>query len=661
MKSSFKHLYLFLTLIFFALSCNAQKGGKGKKKPAKSSINPKAEKCFNEAKAEFSINNYKEALNKLQCAFKNQKNYGDAFTLEAMIYEAQGNIDAAIVSAKKAISTDSLFLGGHFYHAQLLFKANQYEQVLKVLNEMEGIKKRNPKIRFSDRMKDEVTKLRTSAEFAIVDSKVSESIQLVNMGPEVNSVHHEYWPYMMADGKKFIFTRLGNNRAKEINPNDFTAFHSDENFYECNLTQNNSWTIASLMPGKINTPENEGTATITLNGNVIFYTMCNQPTGIGSCDLYYSKIVNNSWTESKNLGPTVNSSSWDSQPTIGPDSRTLIFSAKRADGFGGSDLYMTKFEANKWSTPVNLGPEINTIGDESAPFLHYDGVTLYFSSNMHPGYGGQDIFLSRYNKKTGKWSKPKNMGKGLNTNNDDVGLYVDIRGNKAYFFSNREGGYGGNDIWSFTMPEDKKPQPVSYVIGGVFHDETRAEQIGNIQVIDLQNGDTMLVANSSFFTSQLVPNQNYGLFINAEGFLPYSQNFQPNTSNIDSPFRVYAYLKPLKKGQIIALSNIFFDTDKFDLKSESFFELDQFVSLLKQNPSINVEISGHTDNTGGKEYNLKLSQNRANSVVEYLVNKGIDKKRLTAKGYGDIRPAENGDNSTPEGRARNRRIEVEVK
>jgi outer membrane protein OmpA-like peptidoglycan-associated protein len=321
---------------------------------------------------------------------------------------------------------------------------------------------------------------------------------------------------------------------------------------------------------------------------------------------------------------------------------------------------MSRFSNGLWSEPENLGATINTVFDEEAPYLHYDGKTLYFSSNGHPGYGSSDLFLSRKETKNGAtvWTKPVNMGSGINTSEDELGLYVDRKGAQAYFVSTREGGFGGPDIYTFDMSKSKQPAAVSFVRGLVFDNDTKKEIYGRIEILDLNSGEVLLSDSSPYFFTTLTPGGNYAMNVYRKGYLFYSENFQPTGSNVDSPFQISAYLKPLKNNQILVLKNIFFDLDKFDLKKESYAELAVVIELLAKNPGISIEISGHTDNYGIDEYNQQLSENRANAVKQYLVSKGAAAGRISTKGLGATQPIDS--NDTESGRANNRRIEMKI-
>jgi outer membrane protein OmpA-like peptidoglycan-associated protein len=258
----------------------------------------------------------------------------------------------------------------------------------------------------------------------------------------------------------------------------------------------------------------------------------------------------------------------------------------------------------------------------------------------------------------GQWSTPENLGSGLNTSDDEFGLYIDAIGKKGYFASDRKGGLGRLDIYQFEVPEKFKPKPVTYVSGNIEDAKGGLPLMARIRVVELSTGKVVFSDSVSNFFIPLTAGGNYALFATAKGYVPQSLNFQPTASTLDQPFKVVAKLTPINNNAVFVLQNLFFDTDKFDLKSESTEELTQLVELMKMNPKMEVMITGHTDNQGAVDYNVKLSENRAAAVVTYLVKAGIAPARLKSKGYGDSRPA--AANDTEAGRAKNRRIELVI-
>src|SRR6185503_2378676 len=347
--------------------------------------------------------------------------------------------------------------------------------------------------------------------------------------------------------------------------------------------------------------------------------------------------------------------------SISSDGRTLYFTSNRKGGYGGYDIWKSELTDKGWGNPINLGPNINTAFDEQSAFIHPDDSTLYFCSNGWPGLGGMDLFVSRLGK-DGQWGKPVNMGYPINTNGDENGLTLTAEGSHAFYSSNNLNGYGGFDIYTFELPENLRPRLVTYVKGTVSDAKTKAPLEAAVEIIDLQKNEPIYEDYSDpqegTFLATLTTGKNYGLNISKAGYLFYSQNFSLVGHEPKNPFIISVLLQPIEIGSKVILNNIFFDTNKFDLKPESLAELQKLVDFLTVNPGLKIEISGHTDNVGNDQLNQTLSENRAKAVYQYLVDNKIDPGRLQYKGYGKTQPI--AANDTDEGRAKNRRTEFKI-
>lgn len=476
-----------------------------------------------------------------------------------------------------------------------------------------------------------------------------------NLGPNVNSANGEYWPGLTLDGKTFYFTRMMTARGGRMY----------EDFYKSDVTDS-IFGPSTKLSEPVNTPGDEGTISITADGKGIFFSSNSRlgknglPVGLGSFDIYFSGYNNGVWSFPVNLGPVINSSDWESQPSISPDGLTLYFSSARPGGFGGADIYMSTFKDGRFQPPVNLGPTINTAGEEQSPFIHYDNQTLFFSSSGHVGAGGIDIFVAR-KKEDGKFGEALNVGVPINSEKDELGLVVDRLGKFGYLSSERPGGYGGLDIYKFELPAALRPEPVSFVSGKVFDANTKLPIVAKIELTDLNTSKVIAniesMKDGSFFIV-LKSNNNYMLTVDQMNYLFYSANFTLTQTGSLDPYHLDVPLMKPDVNTEVVLNNVFFDVDKFELKPESKLELDKLVHLMKKFPFMKIEIGGHTDNTGDKAKNKTLSLNRAKAVKEYLVNAGIDATRLSAVGYGDSAPI--ADNNTVEGKAKNRRTVFKV-
>ncbi|OYW20422.1 MAG: hypothetical protein B7Z54_01185 [Sphingobacteriales bacterium 12-47-4] len=362
-----------------------------------------------------------------------------------------------------------------------------------------------------------------------------------------------------------------------------------------------------------------------------------------------------------NLGGRVNSDQWDSQPCLSPDKRELYFASRRFGGLGGSDLYVCKIQSDgTWGSPENLGPEINTAGDESTPFLHADNQTLYFTSNGLPGYGEDDIYLARRGPK-GVWSVPVNLGYPINTIDKEGSLFIAPDARTAYFTSDRVEGYGALDIYWFTLPEQVRPYKTLWVKGTVTDEKTGKGLPSFVELFDLSTKQMVSRIQTNEKGNYLITlpvGKDYAFNVNRKGYLFYSDNFFLKENERDTAYEKNIQLRPIEKDAVLVLRNVFFDVNKFDLRTESQSELDKLASLLKDNPGLTIQINGHTDAVGNAAANQKLSENRAAAVVRYLVEQGIAATRLSYKGFGATQPLAS--NDTEEGRALNRRTEMKV-
>jgi len=326
------------------------------------------------------------------------------------------------------------------------------------------------------------------------------------------------------------------------------------------------------------------------------------------------------------------------------------------------DIWKTTMTAEgAFTAPENLGPTINTPGDDAAPFIHSDGRTLYFASNGRVGMGGYDLYYSSL-LPDGSWSEPQNLGYPINTAADEINIFINAAGTMAYMASDKDGGYGGLDLYSFDLDDNLRPNPVTYVKGRVKDSETGLPVEASLEMVDLVTRQPLYTAKSDMQTGEYLAciqtGSNVLLNVSAKGYPFYSENFQVEKSYTSlQPYLKDIVLQKAEVGTVVVLKNIFFDFDRSDLKPESFEEMDRLVSYLEHN-NVNIEIGGHTDDQGSDEYNDRLSQERAKAVYDYLVQHGIDSSRLSYRGYGKRQPI--ADNTSEEGRAANRRTEFKI-
>lgn len=584
---------------------------------------------------------FDEAVDNLQKAIAEDDKFIEAHAVLGDLYKSMRNYKGAVEQFQKVISLNPEFSRAVYLRiGELEIDMGQYSIAQAHLEKYLSY----PNLVAKDSYYAQ--KLVADCKFSIQAIAHPVPFKPVNLGPEINTSADEYLPVATADEATLIFTRKINN---------------NEDFYKSNKLDN-KWQTAVYLSDQINTPQyNEGAESISQDGKYLFFTGCNRPDGLGRCDIYIAQKKGDDWSKPFDLSPPVNTPGWESQPSISADGKTLYFVSNRKGGYGGYDIWKSHLTDKGWGEPENMGPNINTMYDEQSPFIHADDSTFYFCSNGWPGLGGKDLFVSRLGK-DGKWQKPENLGYPINSGGDENGLTLTATGAYAFFSSNNLNGFGGYDIYTFEMPQSIRPQLVTYVKGVVQDAKTKAPLEAAVEIIDLQNKEPVYQDYSDAmlgdFLATLTSGKNYGLNISKSGYLFYSANFSLVGHEPKNPFNISVLLEPIEIGNKVILNNIFFDTNKFDLKPESITELQQLVDFLTLNPTLHIEISGHTDDVGNDASNNTLSENRARSVYQYLISNKIAADRLVYKGYGKTQPI--APNTTDEGRQKNRRTEFKI-
>ncbi len=607
----------------------------------KKSNNKKAQQHYENSLKSLQTNQYGAAIASLQKAITEDSSFATAYQQLGDIYRTQRLFDKAIPNYDRVLQLDpSLTPLTRFGLGEALLHTGSYSKAIPYLEQYS-----NGNI--PEKSKRLVDKYLADCRFALGHPQTA-SLELVRLPATINTSNDEYFPKLTADQHTIIFTRKENNQ---------------ENFYESHLTAQDDWSEAQKLSGEVNSENfNEGAHCISPDGKYLFFTGCNRPSGYGSCDIYVSKKENGKWSVPTNLGAPVNTKGWEAQPAISADGRTLYFVSNRAGGIGGNDIWKSELGPDgKWKPPVNLGKNINTLYDESAPYIHADNKTLYFSSNGWPGYGGQDLFLSKLDS-TGQWAIPNNLGKPINDRYHQTAIHVSMNG-EIGFFSTQDSTTRQLDIYEFKLPQNAKPAPVAYIAGTVLDADSKQPLMAKVSVTDTDNQSIVFEDQSDYqdgqFIATLPIGKNYAVHVQSHGYLFYSEQYDlTDTLLADEKFTTKILLAHIKTGNTIQLNNIYFDTNKHDLLPASKSDLHLLLDFLKTNPTVIVEVGGHTDNTGSKELNKSLSEKRAQSVTRYLLQNGIEKRRITSKGYGDQQPI--ADNETPEGKQLNRRTEIKI-
>lgn len=578
---------------------------------------------------------YPEAIRFLQEAVRVKPGFPDAYGQMGLTYLAMKQYTDAEQAFRKLGELDSTGLKSVApSYARAMAGNGKFAEALQLLNQY---------VRTAKNISPRTSQLKKDMEFAVTTKPVP--FQPQNLGASINTPDPEYFPSPTIDGKTLVFTRRVGGRNE-----DFFIAGRDSL----------QWTAAQDMGEPVNTAFNEGAQNISQDGEMLVYTGCDFPTGRGSCDIYFSmRSAGGGWTQPKNIGPAINTEAWESQPCLSPDKQTLYF--VRATPDAGSDIFFsTRNAQGQWTLAERLGTHINTKGRETTPYLHADGQTLFFASDGHPGFGGLDLFYCR-KQADGSWGTPVNLGYPINTIEEDGSLTVAANGVTAYFASDRTDSRGALDIYSFELYPEARPLPTLYIRGYVFDAKTQERLPAALDLIDLSTRQTVATIRSNNNGDYLVPlptGKDYAFNVNRKGYLFYSDNFSLTSSQDGQPFEKNIPLTPIEANATLVLRNIFFPSNQFVLEPASATELDKLVDFLKENASLQVEISGHTDNVGSDAANLQLSQNRAASVVSYLTEHGIAATRLKAKGYGETKPLDS--NDTDSGRAQNRRTELKI-
>jgi len=577
-------------------------------------------------------------------------------------------------SLKPNVEIDVLFLTGMAYHGihnfeKAILKYREYKNTL------------TPK---------------QLADFGkIADKKIKEcqsGIELTqnpvrvfidNMGENINTEYAEYSPIINADESMIIFTSRRNTTTGE------KTCPIDGKFFEDIFIAQRSgkeWKIPQ-NPGKpLNSDLHDATVGLSPDGQTLYVYR-----GDNGGDIYECQLKGNSWSKPERLNKNINTKSHESSASLSPDERKLYFVSDKPGGFGGRDIYISeKDKRGKWGPAKLLSGTINTPYDEEAVFMHPDGKTLYFSSKGHNSMGGYDIFKSEF--ENGQWSTPENLGYPINTAGDDVFFSISASGRHGYYSSARSGGYGDQDIYVITFLGVEKPMvnnaddnllawktqaiaetvieqiidikttSVTLLKGRVLDDVTQSPLEAKIILSDIDKNEELATFTSNSATGRylvsLPSGKNYGITVSADGYLFHSENFNIPEKAAYQEIEKDIYLKKIAVGSSIVLKNIFFDFNQASLRPESINELQRLIKLMKDMPALKIEISGHTDNIGSAQYNKTLSERRAKSVVDYLIDNGISANRLTYKGYGFDLPI--APNDTEDGRQQNRRTEFKV-
>lgn len=616
-----------------------------------STVSAKVLSTYDDAFRAAAVNKFSEAEKYLLKVLDKEPTFLEARMLLGNVYYQQGKYTEAEAMYETILQISPA------YNYQVYYNVAIAEKKLKKYKEatahLEDFLNTDP----SEKIKTKAQGHLKSTKFLAYATANPVPFKPENLGPAINTPNQEYLPAFTADGETLIFTR--NERG-------------NEDFYACKKDSVGNW-MTAIPISDINTEENEGAQTVTADGKLLIFTACNRRGNIGRCDLYYSTLENGVYLPPKLLPEGINTRYWESQPSLTPNGDALYFASDRPGGVGKRDLYVCYRINGKWTVPRNLGRTINTPENDVTPFIHADGQTLYFTSEGHPGIGEKDLYYSRWDAKKIGWGEPKNMGIPINTEKDEGTLVISLDGKTAYFASDRddfENAQGGVDLYQFELYEEAQPKKVTYVKALVTDADTGETLATEVEITDLTRDLPYLTAQTDedgLFLIVMGIGKNYGLSVNKDGYLFYSDNFAlEDITDPESPFLLEIALTPVpqsttslpKVNQPVILKNVFFESGSADLLPTSLTELKRLKKLLEDNSQLNIQINGHTDDVGSESDNLALSTARAKSVYDWLIEQEILYSRLKYQGFGESQPIISNENIN--NRRTNRRTEFVI-
>ncbi|MBD2713617.1 OmpA family protein [Microvirga sp. STR05] len=509
----------------------------------------------------------------------------------------------------------------------------------------------------------DVAETMVKKEFKGENDGVKFDSAMVNLGPNVNSKYVDTHPVISPDGRTLFF-------ARQESPQNSGGARDVQDVWYSTLANaaNKAWNPAKNIGGPINTPGPNGLASISSDGNTaVLINVYNEDGSLDPKGLSTSKRTKTGWSRPEKV---VIENFYNDDPEnvdyfLGPSGKALLMAVDRKDGQGEQDIFVSfrNADGKTWSKPRNLGPTVNTKKPEFAPFLASDNKTLYFASEGHGGYGKSDIFYSkRLDDTWTNWTKPRNLGPNVNSPDFDAYYVVSAAGEDAYLVSARNGMNGSKDIFRIGLTPQFKPEVVTLVRGRVLDAATKKPVQAVIKYENLLTGEEIGVAETNpvdgSYTIVLPSGVQYGYRAEAPNYLAESDNLDVTDRQKYSEVTQDLFLVPFAVGQTIKLNNIFFAQSKYYLRENSYPELQRLIRTLKEYPTVEIKLEGHTDNQGDPTLNLKLSLDRVNEVKKYIVSKGVSGTRITTEGFGDKKPVASNDQE--ETRKLNRRVEFRI-
>jgi outer membrane protein OmpA-like peptidoglycan-associated protein len=657
--ADFRIMTPFLIRLFLVVSCLSLTHSVAvaqTKKPSKG-----ARKAYAKALEAYRFLSFNLAVEHLDKAIGKSPEYAEAWFLKAQIFQEVEHPDLEVVLSHALGLDATRFPHGWVELARVQWELGKYEQGLASLERMQalGIFGLTEETEAKRRWVEAGLQFSAKAMASAMEFELAQPVQ-----GDLNTPENEYYGALDLTGTRLVLTRSSESGSLGRN---VPGVVGGEDFFQSTMLDDGTWTSPVPLPG-INTSLNEGAPSLSGDGRLMVFTACETPRdgygqrrGKGSCDLFESEWDDEAqvWSLGKNLGAP-NSKGWESQPALSADGNTLVFSKSARGHLEPSDLVVChRLDNGGWSSPRMLPGAVNTAYTEESPFLHPDGKTLYFSSDGHPGFGKLDVFVTKL-QKDGTWGTPTNLGPGVNSPGKDNSLMVMPRGGMALFASTRES--GNLDFWEFQLPEEAKPIEVAMLKGVVMDAKTGEALMAEVTLVDLETGQVISRTPSTGGDGFVIPLPGLGAYsfeASAEGHL-FGMTTYNQTGGSDmnrSPF-VQIELDPIEVGQTFTLDAIQFDYGLADLSSSYQAGCERLAQWMLDNPGVNIRVEGHTDNVGSVPFNLALSEDRATSVLHFLVERGVVSSRIDVEGKGPLEPL--ADNETEEGRAKNRRVQIVI-
>jgi outer membrane protein OmpA-like peptidoglycan-associated protein len=618
----------------------------------------KARSLYEKAQAQAKDREFGKALETLNTLTQKFPSLGEGWLMKGSLLKAQGDTRGALAAYREGLAkvppdvaraSQYLLLGDlALQYGDYATAGVAYRQLLKV----------GPKVARHRAVAERG--LRT-CEFAEAALKHPVGPAPAPLGAPLNGFKFQYFPTLTADSRFLLFTGR-------------PMVSSGEDLFVSRRAADGTFSPPVSIAPTINSSYNEGAGTISGDGKTLVFASCDRPKSVGNCDLYISRRTGNTWSPPQNLGAAVNSSEWDSQPSLSADGRTLYFTSTRRGGQGQEDLYVTTLQPDgTWAPAKNLGTPVNTPGKDMAPFIHASGTTLYYVTDGLVGMGGLDVFRSEATA-GGTWGPPANLGYPLNTFEDEASLFVSSDNQRGFYSRTQLGDEKpaapgalpperGVQLFGFDVPAEAKARETStYAQGRVFDAATKKPMRADVKIYDVDTDAlTQFVTSdpeTGEYTAVLNEGHRYAMYAAADKYLLKSLSFDYAGKQQFDPFTLDIYLDPVRAGRSVVLNNLFFDTNKYELEPRSRTELNRLIEFMRQYQDVQIEVSGHTDNVGTDAANLQLSERRAQAVVAYLTAHGVQAARLRAKGYGAARAL--GPNDSDASRRLNRRIELRI-